>query len=181
MKVIIFSLCLLPVYCLAQNIPIEFVRPELKNVFHLCSEEIKSQLILEDYSPSDTDKACLKYFKIDKKIANKSVLLFNKFNPYKSFIGFNTNNNVCFLLFILDIPTEVLKSELNNIFKEETSRFISPLGSINSQKQNEISLVWSFQDYNVIMLHQFYMGKNVVLITNKKSEEYLFPIENTFN
>ena len=161
----------LPIFVCSQTFSSSLVNHSFDNIFNIDKGQVKKILLTDNYIPSDTENICFQHFNITERIKADSILFFSKFNVEKSYVCYNDNQKVSLIIFVLNNSNNEIIDSLYKTLGDPKQILPSVLDPNYGN-----SYFCESATYNLQFLSRFFLGKNIILLNNKKSNEYFKQI-----
>jgi hypothetical protein len=164
---------IVPIFVWSQKFPERLFNHSFDDIFSINQNQVKKTYNTEKYIPSDTEKSYFKYFNISERINIDSVLFFSGHYIDKGYICYNDCQKVSLVLLVLKTPNDGVDELLLGTLGKPSSI----LESLLDKKLGD-SYFWNSFSYTLQFLRNYYLGKDVVLLSNKKPNEYINTLLN---
>lgn len=175
------TLFLIPCLSFGQTFHSNLLSGRLSNVFIDPVELSYSKFRVFEYNPSDSESVYYGHYKISKRVVNEDVVVCNSFQPIQSYVSINHKNIPSMLL--LQFKAQQAKSMLDSlgaILGKETyvTAFEYNKQFMIDEPEPQVHF-WEQQDYRVVYFTSYFYSQPVLMLTNKRSEEYYLEIDTT--
>ena len=156
----------LPIFVCSQTFSSSLVNHSFDNIFNIDKGQVKKILLTDNYIPSDTEISTSQ-----KELRLIQFFFFSKFNVEKSYVCYNDNQKVSLIIFVLNNSNNEIIDSLYKTLGDPKQILPSVLDPNYGN-----SYFWESATYNLQFLSRFFLGKNIILLNNKKSNEYFKQI-----